>query len=696
MPDDFNQPQQSDSTVNDQLPLSAQVSQSQDQSAPNQPQPQTGQPVTQAQPAPQNPPDASLNAALEQHPANVRAKLMYKIAESLSGGPQYRTTIDPQTGEATKTKIQLSPKDLTRLSLANLLSGFGQVSSNLSDRMAGRRPPQPQALPSQQIQAQRDATAGADFDRVQNQRVRAAKIINSNLESMRLSYALRHENEDALQRTVANSSDELENWNKAGAVEASKIPSSQLLSKGFDKSKYLAVPDGYTSVYNGDGSPVLDKNGVPVSELTYSVVNGTTQAPLSQTKYDQLAKYGLMSTSEGFTLPEGSTVSSAQLALLNSKLSLLQQMESEVNAVRGKVGAPPVDIAAEVQKNKGLIDAIGQYHLGDATESDPNNALQAMRQSKNPKHAQAAPLVSALFGPDVLTRYAQMQQAQKDQHDIDLAGKKKQAEKQGEINAENSPAAIAIQNRKLAAEQSIKQGDPNVAGKLMYDGTLTLSELKTRGATPQFIEGATNAAIALAKANGEQNWTPQVREAQFNTAKSPQNVQFFGSANSLLDKGGTLDQLSSQHAKLGNTSIPLFNKWKDYAGYQAGDPALAGFMQTAIGVADDYAKVMGGGTGSDSSRLQVMQSFSNAHSPRDMQAAVDAARNAVNSQVNARIGTNPVMKQMYGYNLPAQSAGTQSGQQPPARVVPAGATPGRDSSGNIIGYKTADGKVVTF
>jgi hypothetical protein len=34
--------------------------------------------------------------------------------------------------------------------------------------------------------------------------------------------------------------------------------------------------------------------------------------------------------------------------------------------------------------------------------------------------------------------------------------------------------------------------------------------------------------------------------------------------------------------------------------------------------------------------------------------------------------------------------------QEPQRVVPAGATPGRDANGNIIGYKTQDGKVVRF
>lgn len=44
--------------------------------------------------------------------------------------------------------------------------------------------------------------------------------------------------------------------------------------------------------------------------------------------------------------------------------------------------------------------------------------------------------------------------------------------------------------------------------------------------------------------------------------------------------------------------------------------------------------------------------------------------------------------ELQGFNQPAQST--------PQRVVPAGAIPGRDAAGNIIGYKTADGKVVKF
>lgn len=80
--------------------------------------------------------------------------------------------------------------------------------------------------------------------------------------------------------------------------------------------------------------------------------------------------------------------------------------------------------------------------------------------------------------------------------------------------------------------------------------------------------------------------------------------------------------------------------------------ATAGFAQTALGVADDYAKVMGGGQGSDTAREEMLKGFAMASSPKQMEASIDAARGAVGSQMTSRIGSNKAMGRMYGDNLP--------------------------------------------
>src|SRR5690242_586485 len=121
-----------------------------------------------------------------------------------------------------------------------------------------------------------------------------AKIMNANLEAMRTAYAIGKEDDAVKDQVIANHASELDNWNKAGAVEASNIPSSELLKKGFDKSKYIAIPDGRIPAIGPDGKQAKNADGVPLSEITYSVIDGTTQAPLTQDIFDKLSKYGLM------------------------------------------------------------------------------------------------------------------------------------------------------------------------------------------------------------------------------------------------------------------------------------------------------------------------------------------------------------------------------------------------------------------
>ena len=158
---------------------------------------------------------------------------------------------------------------------------------------------------------------------------------------------------------------------------------------------------------------------------------------------------------------------------------------------------------------------------------------------------------------------------------------------------------------------------------------------------------ANQAALAV-----DPNYKAQQAEANFNVAKSEANTPFFGSANSLIAPGGTLDQLQAAGAKLKNTSIPIINKGENFVAAQTGRPAIAAYNQTVLGAADDYAKVMGGGTASDNARNTLIQSLSSDKSPKQINAAINAARAAVNSQIESRIGNNQALKNMYGSQLP--------------------------------------------
>jgi hypothetical protein len=201
-----------------------------DQIAPSADGTQNQQPV-------QNPPQPdpaqvkdNREKALDFHPAVTAAHVMRKVGEAISGGPQYKEAFDPNTGAVTRTPIPPSTKSILLGSLANILGSVGQVSSNV--RQNGR-------TGSAAYLAATDPSCTAtawqseeDFNTQQNQRVRMAKIMNANLEAMRTAYAIGKEDDAVKDQLIANHASELDNWNKAGAVEASNIPSSELLKKG--------------------------------------------------------------------------------------------------------------------------------------------------------------------------------------------------------------------------------------------------------------------------------------------------------------------------------------------------------------------------------------------------------------------------------------------------------------------------------
>jgi len=210
----------------------------------------------------------------------------------------------------------------------------------------------------------------------------------------------------------------------------------------------------------------------------------------------------------------------------------------------------------------------------------------------------------------------------------------------------------------LAAQrQALAQGDPQAAGQLLVSRDATLSELKTRGANPQFIEKALNAAHQIS--GGKYN--AQAADAQYAVANSPAQLAFFGSAKSLTDPGGTLDQLAKAGAQLPGGKFPALNSVADWEKAATGNGPIAQYAATALGIADDYAKVVGGGVGTDSARLQALNLVPKNASPEARAAAIDGIRGTIHSQMNSRIGANPILQRMYGGANTAAQPGTAQG-----------------------------------
>jgi hypothetical protein len=196
--------------------------------------------------------------------------------------------------------------------------------------------------------------------------------------------------------------------------------------------------------------------------------------------------------------------------------------------------------------------------------------------------------------------------------------------------------------RQANVEQAVKMGDPEAAAQLLQSRTTTISELKSRGATPEYIQRAITATQKL-----EPGYNAIVEDNNAKIAGSEANNQFFGNVNSLVAPGGTLDQLKAVGDKISQSDYQILNRTRNWKELQTGKGGISAYAAKAVGVADDYSKVVGGGVGSDASRNLVLQIISPNLSPDQRGESIEAVRDSVNSQKETRIGNNSFLKKMY-------------------------------------------------
>ena len=138
--------------------------------------------------------------------------------------------------------------------------------------------------------------------------------------------------------------------------------------------------------------------------------------------------------------------------------------------------------------------------------------------------------------------------------------------------------------------------------------------------------------------------------------------------------GGTLAQLQSQFDALGNTRIPKLNDIENWMNQNAGKPEVTNFGATLVGVSDEMGKILGGGVATDASRKEAREILDKAFSGSQGRGAIAAVRGALANRQNALTENNRYLLKSFGQMAMPQAAGA-------ARVVPAGAIPGRDSNG---------------
>ena len=364
-----------------------------------------------------------------------------------------------------------------------------------------------------------------------------------------------------------------------------------------DKASTIVKNDAQTGQYNANAMKA--KNGMVIDALS-----GALNAPDAQ-------------------LPQQVMQTAQELAgkqLIDPQhIQLAQQIAQQ---------AQSGNVPGARQQLTMYIKSLGGYNqiLTDAQKKAELSNTQGKQDPNSPVYSPSPEAVAMGTAPGA----AQIQ-----------AGKTKQA---ASVAAADEAARLPGEMRLAAQRQALSQGDPMAAGQLLVNGDATLSELKARGSTPQFITQTLNAAHQLS--GGKYN--AQQADAAFQVAKSPANSAFFGSSKSLTDPGGTLDQLAAAGKDLPGGKFPALNKLADWEKAATGSGPIAKYASIALGVADDYAKVVGGGVGSDSARLAALNLVPKNASPEQRAAAISGIAGTIHSQMNSRIGKNPVLQRMYG------------------------------------------------
>lgn len=477
--------------------------------------------------------------------------------------------------------------------------------------------------------------------------------------------------------------------------------------KDFAK-KYYVRATGEEPVLDAQGEPTKDKNGNPITTPTYSLINRATKDGTRDDKTVTADDSAEMAKYLGSNMPPGTKLTGDQYAALNGQLNITRNAVNILNNTNKKELSPeqmrslrpylndptiqaaishvPGSAYAGLQQYEANADAhIAelQYKIANAAATGNGNTInkeQAQQIVDSAKtqiadieaeKKKVAAFTSTAISPDQITRFNKegndaVKWVDKILHDpTSLAGDKASSvipQLQEALKTETDPgrrqkltaavsAATQARNnffedidRKAKADQLAKQGDPVAAGKALAGGDMTIADLRTRQTTADFILQSVAEAKKLDK-----DYNPADEVNFEHLAKSPMNAVFMGSARSLMEKGGSVDQLAEWGKKIPDNTIPALNSLEDWKELKLkGKGPLAGYAALVLAVADDYGKVMGGGTASDNARDHALALFGAAQTPEQRRDAINATLGGVGSQFNARVGKNKFLAREYG------------------------------------------------
>jgi hypothetical protein len=317
--------------------------QGQSQSGPQQGQPQQGGPTST--------PDA--NAAAEARkqagaagvpatpppapppPGVQRAGILHSIAQALAGGPRYKTTIDPNTGETKQTLVPMSRGDIGMAIVAEVLggamSGLGVQAGPGHDGRAAAAGFNWQQKQAQEQSQQQQQQANEDY-------ARSAAITNANFTTHANALKMSLMDKAYHDQFVSQQKPILDNLTDVGAITATNVRESDLMPK-FHITKDMAVADGVVPRMDPvSRQQAKNKDGSDAWDNTYSVIDpkANIQLPEETQKFlaDHMVK-GFFKTVDGkpqpLDLPADTRMRASFVVAANAAAQSVKLTEDSIN-----------------------------------------------------------------------------------------------------------------------------------------------------------------------------------------------------------------------------------------------------------------------------------------------------------------------------------------------------------------------------
>jgi hypothetical protein len=377
-----------------------------------------------------NTPPSSASNPHANNPLVQRASIFHSAAEALTGGPQYRVTIDPTTGVTTRTPVTVSSKQLgLALALEALSGGLAGLSArrpNAKGEAAaiGLQQGQQIAQQRQQAQQQQDAQANADAKNRNDAYQRAAAVADLNARTLLSTAEAEGRGADTLSKIAATNAPLIAAYEDEGVLESRNVTQQELIdgmkAGRYNSTEQLGPIDGYRLLGNGR------------VEATHAVIHDpAARVPLTQAMWDDFAANHVRGFPKGTKIGDGVTVPGIQIARANEQKTmflLAQQRHDEVSQALAQSDDPKVkalasqipsigDLLDDPKTSPGLTTALTRFqsYVSHADIShggrDLYESLQAMAAPSKPdpdnkgqfipnRDAPFAQQVAAAFSPD--------------------------------------------------------------------------------------------------------------------------------------------------------------------------------------------------------------------------------------------------------------------------------------------------------